>query len=137
MEKLNEYFELLEKIKEVESILKDLKKLQRESEDSLVADAIDSGVEKMSLEDSNVKFSYENIISIAGGNKDTEQRRELLDILAGFGYSEYIKTIPTIDGRKLNSILKEIDSEISKNLIEKKLINVYNKPVVKITKKRK
>jgi len=128
MEKLNEYFELLEKIKEVESILKDLKKLQRESEDSLVADAIDSGVEKMSLEDSNVKFSYENIISIAGGNKDTEQRRELLDILAGFGYS---------DGRKLNSILKEIDSEISKNLIEKKLINVYNKPVVKITKKRK
>ena len=116
MEKLNDYFKLLDKINEVESILKDLKKLRTESEESLVSDAVDQGIEKMSLDNCNVKFSYENIISIAGGNKDTEQRRELLTILSELGFSEFIQTIPTIDGRKLNIILKDIDPEIMQNL---------------------
>lgn len=137
MEKLNEYFELLEKIEKVEDALKNLKKYKEGFEESLVADAIESGIEKVELDDRNVKFSYESITSIAGGKKDTEQRQEVLQILSDFGYSEDIKTIKTIDGRKLNSILKSLSPEISQNLIEKKLINVLNKPTIKITKKRK
>jgi hypothetical protein len=138
MEKLQEYFQLQNKIAQVEQVLKDLKKMKMDMESEIVSGAIDSGLQKIEYEDKNIKCEYENEISIKGGKKDTEQRQEVLKILANCGYSDKIttETYRTIQGKTLKKILKELPEDVSQALIEKDLILIWNKPVIKITKKK-
>lgn len=124
-------------VEQLEAGLKDYKSQVRDLEDLAVKMSVEERTKKIIQADRTISFKTERKVKIMGGDlKDTAQRQFLLKFLEKKGYGKDIVTMRMMHGTKLNKAISEINFKDREMLIDKKIISVFNQPVVKITKKK-
>lgn len=131
-----EAYQIIEKqVLECEDILKALKSQKLNLENDIVNHFSETWTEKIEYKSYFVTAKFKPIISIQGGKFNNDKRIEVLNILAKIGYSNKIEQVPVIHEKDLTKIFAALPEEVMLNLIDKKLISVFNKPVIKIKEK--
>ena len=128
MEKIKKLQEILSKIDEVETVLKELKKIKTEAESEIVRESIETGIECR-----GIKTGYKNIFTICGGEKQSPQRQELFEIINDLGMGEKIVEYRNMRKDDLEKTLEQLPPETLQKIIEKKLVSVFQLPFVKFT----
>jgi len=124
-------------LEQEEKKVKEFRKLHEQNKETLARHFQDAFIEDMTIDGKVVKAGFKPLYTIAGGKKSTPQRTEVIETLAGLGLIDEskIESFKEYNGNALNKSMKVLATTLPdkfKEMLDKKLVSVFNRPEVKI-----